>query len=62
MLEVGVNLKLIPTAAVDYYGRTLAKPLPCKVVYINHKHRFYTVEFTFPDGGKYRESFKFGVE
>jgi hypothetical protein len=30
---------------------------PCRVVYINRKHRYYTVEFDFP-GGMVRESFK----
>ena len=58
MLELGAKLNLTPTAAVDFYGKTLTKPLPCKVIYINQRHGFFTVEFAFPNGNKYKESFK----
>ena len=59
MLEVGTQFKLIPFVSVDYLGRDLKKPMPCTVIYVNEQHRFYTVEFTFPNGDKYKESFKF---
>jgi hypothetical protein len=44
---------------VDFFGRAINRPIPCKVVYINEPHSFFTVEFNFPSGGHYRESFKF---
>lgn len=33
--------------------------LPCDVVYIHPQRRYYTVEFTFPQGRKFRESYCF---
>lgn len=62
MLKIGTKLKLIPHVLVDYLGRAINKPLPCEVVYINEAHRFFTVEFNPPTGGKFRESFKFEEE
>lgn len=62
MLEIGAELRLIPFVSVDYYGRAMPNPVPCKVVYINEQHKFYTVEFRFPNGYRCRESFKFEGE
>lgn len=58
MLEIGEELKLIPFVNVDYYGKSLAKPVPCKVVGINRRHGFFRVEFTYPNGWKNCESFR----
>ena len=58
MIKIGQKLKLIPTA-IDSKDM-FAKKAPCEVVYINHKHRYFTAEFIFP-GGKFLESFKFNV-
>ncbi len=59
MIELGTTVWLKPFVLVDYFGRTDNKPIPGKVVYINEPHRFFSVEFKFPGGGKYRESYKF---
>lgn len=59
MIELGTVLMLTPFVNVDYVGRAISKPVPGKVVYINEPHRFFTVEFKFPGGSHYRESFKF---
>ena len=59
MIELGKTVWLKPFELIDRFGRTVDKPLPGKVVYINEPHRFFTVEFTLPNGGRYRESFKF---
>ena len=59
MINIGQTLKLTPFIMVDYFGRAINRPIPCKVVYINEPHKFFTVEFRFPSGGHYRESFKF---
>ena len=56
---IGQELRMIPNVYVDKNGYLLLeKDYPCKVVYINRAHRYFTVEFEFP-GGKIRESFKF---
>lgn len=59
MIELGMVFMLTPFVNVDYVGRAISKPVPSKVVYINEPHRFFTVEFKFPSGCHYRESFKF---
>lgn len=59
MIELGRTVWLKPYVLIDYYGRAVDKPIPGKVVYINEPHRYFTVEFKFPGGGDYRESFKF---
>lgn len=52
-------MRMIPHVYVDKNGmKLLEEDCPCKVVYINRKHRFFTVEFQFP-GGAVRESFKY---
>lgn len=59
MIEMGTSLKLTPFIMIDIFGRAVNKPIPCKVVYINEPHKYFTVEFKFPSGGHYKESFKF---
>ena len=59
MIEIGRTVWLRPFELIDFHGRTIDEPLPGKVVYINEPHKFFTVEFKFPSGGHYRESFKF---
>ena len=59
MIELGMSLKLTPFIMIDIFGRAVNKPIPCKVVYINEPHKYFTVEFKFPSGGHYKESFKF---
>lgn len=58
-LRIGTKLKLRPAISVDNLGRSVYKAMPCTVVYINKPHRFFTAEFVFPNGGSFRESFKF---
>lgn len=59
---IGQELRMIPTVHVDKSGHLLfEKDCPCKIVYINREHRFFTVEFDFP-GGKIRESYKYAEE
>lgn len=55
----GQRLRLSPVCLVDFMGRVIRtdNTWPCRVVYINRKHRYYTVEFEFP-GGTVRESYK----
>lgn len=52
-------MRMVPFVHVDKNGKLLMEAdVPCKVVYINRKHRFFTVEFTYPKGS-FRESYKF---
>lgn len=58
-LYVGKKMRMVPDVHIDRLGRRLMEDdMPCKVVYINRKHRFFTVEFKFP-GGSFRESYKY---
>ena len=59
MIGIGRTVWLKPYGLIDYHGKSVSKPIPGKVVYINDQHKYFTVEFNFPGGGKYRESFKF---
>lgn len=59
---VGQELRMPPNVHVDRLGHLmLEKDCPCKIVYINRPHRFFTVEFEF-FGRKFRESFKYSEE
>ena len=58
MVKIGAELKLKPFVNLDFYGRTVTKPVPCRVVGINERHGFYRVEFRFPNGCRYFESFR----
>lgn len=56
MIKVGQELKLKPSV---FKGMLFSgEALPCKVVYVNRRHRYFTAEFTCP-GGKFRESFRY---
>ena len=57
-IRIGTELRLVPY--INTYDRQpgLQKALPCKVVYINRPHRFFTVEFKFKFGS-FREAYKF---
>ena len=57
-IKLGNTLMLKPFVCLDKIGRTITKPIPGTIVYINHKHRYFTAEFKF-DHGSFRESFKF---
>lgn len=56
--SIGDKVKEVPN-----YGMKMSidKPIPCKVVYIHPKGRFYTCEFSFGDG-KFRESYTVRTE
>ena len=58
-LKIGTKLPLKQFVLLDSNGRSTVKPIMGTVVYINKPHRFFTAEFTFPNGGSFRESFKF---
>ena len=55
-VHIGQKIKFVLPIPLTSLKQTLWG----KVVYINRKHRFYTVEFKFSDGRKYLESFRFG--
>lgn len=57
-LEIGTKLMLMPYVCLDKRGNTSTKPIEGTVVYINKPHRYFTAEFTFPNGS-FREAFKF---
>lgn len=58
-MNIGDKLTRIPAAnTLDHEKRPRA--LPCEVVYIHPRHRFYVVEFRFPaTGWSFRESYFF---
>lgn len=53
MIRVGDKRAEIPKIE----GVAIRKPMPCRVIYVHPKHRFYTVEFDFPRERAIRESF-----
>lgn len=58
--HIGKRLMLAPFHLVDELGRrveTVTK-LPCTIVYVNKRHRYFTVEFAFKSAVT-RESFKY---
>jgi len=58
-IGIGTEVYMSPYFGGKDFGRPLEeKKYPGKVIYINHKGRFFTVEFQLPYG-KLRESFKF---
>ena len=59
-LHIGQRLMLVPFSLVDELGHRIREnsQRPCKVVYINRKHRYFTVEFDF-NGQFVREAYKF---
>jgi hypothetical protein len=56
-LKIGKELMLCPNVN-DKVQNCYKKELPGTIVYINRKHRFFTVEFKF-QYGSFRESFKY---
>lgn len=60
IIEVGARVFEAPSVAADkfHFNSNENKEIEGTVVYVNKKHRYYTVEFKAP-GGKFRESFKF---
>ena len=56
-IYIGKRLTLPASHAVDMLGHKIYPNLPCKVVYINRKHRYYTVEFDC-ENRPFRESYK----
>jgi len=61
-LYIGKKMMLTPEVFIDKSGKLMnEKDYPCKVVYINRPHRFFTAEFEFPLGN-IRESFKYTEE
>ena len=52
MINVGDKRAEVPTLEGAWYlGR-----IPCRVIYVHPKRRYYTVEFIF-DRGSFRESY-----
>ena len=57
-LYPGMKLQIAPTIYQNPIGGTETKrSCTGKVVYINRRHKYFTVRFDFP-GGSFRESFK----
>lgn len=56
-LRIGEVLMLRPYVLMEN-NKVCRDPVPGTVVYINHKHHFFTAEFKSPSGS-FRESFKF---
>ena len=53
-IKLGQKLVIAPSHMVDLTNKRIHTPMPCKVVYINRRHKYYTVEFEFG----VKESFK----
>jgi hypothetical protein len=58
MIRLGDKVLCYPSIRVDYLGNKILDPVVGEVVYIHTKRRYYTVEFKWPGGGRYRESFR----
>jgi hypothetical protein len=59
-LCVGSVVELTPTIYMDKSSNEQGK-MKGTVIYINHKHRFFTVNFNCGGGNSFRESFKFNI-
>lgn len=61
-LEVGARVKKIPAIFDELHKDSetfnAVKDLEGTVVYVNFAHRYFTVEYEFKNGMKFRESFK----
>ena len=53
MIRVGDKRAETPTIE----GACFIGTLPCRVVYVHPQRRYYTVEFTFGRGRRFRESY-----
>lgn len=58
-IKIGDRLQRCPSVNVDFLGRALHEPMPCKVVYIHPTRRYYIAQFEF-QGRTFRESFSSG--
>lgn len=61
-LKLGKTIRLVPFLNIDGYGRNAKGAVPGEIVFINWRHKFFTVLFKFPGGCRYRESFKFIID
>ena len=61
-LEVGAKVKKIPSIFGECHKDSetfnAVKDLEGTVVYVNFAHKYFTVEYEFKNGMKFRESFK----
>ena len=59
-LAVGQKMRLAPYELVTRLGAKIPSSTtkPCKIIYINWRHRYFTVEFEFGNH-VVRESYKF---
>ena len=58
-IRVGDSISVKPSLYISKDGQSfIDKHISGKVVYVNKRHRYFTVEYQLA-GGKIRESFKF---
>lgn len=58
-IKIGTRMMLYPHDLEPCVkSRYPCKKLPCTVIYIHPKKRFFRVEFEFSGGGKIREAYK----
>ena len=62
-IEVGAKIKKTPMGFLSGYGAHSdlfydVKDMEGTIIDVNRKHRHYTVEYEFPNGMKFRETFK----
>lgn len=59
-LRIGAKLRIAPSTFYDPHGAMLpgGNSISGTVVYINERHRYFTLEYQFMFG-KFRESFKY---
>ena len=57
-IHVGDSISIKPFIYFHKDGQSLNKHVRGKVVYVNKRHRYFTVEYQLA-GGRLRESFKF---
>jgi hypothetical protein len=53
MIKIGDIVRHVP----NIEGRQYMSPMPCRVVWIHPDEVYYTVEFTFDRGRRFREAF-----
>ena len=59
-LGIGETVMISPCLGI-FDGKIKHDPIKGTIVYINFKHKYFTVEFKFPYGS-FRESYKFYYE
>ena len=60
MIRIGDKVLEYPAVHVDFHGNRIYEPAVGEVVYIHPKKRYYVVEFKWPGGRRYKESFRKG--